>query len=76
MIYVNFKHNNLRELIKGLYEVNGNAIYNYVCKATYSDKGCAYEQCGRGRHRSFDDLLELAKTYYPKTTPKLNSTIL
>jgi hypothetical protein len=37
---------------------------------TYNDKECTLIQCDKIR-RSFDDLLELVKTYYPSTTEKI-----
>jgi hypothetical protein len=36
---------------------------------TFYDIECTIEQCGRKR-RSFDDLMDIVKTYYPKATKK------
>ena len=32
---------------------------------TYSDKECTILQCNSDKYRSFDDIFELVKTYYP-----------
>ncbi len=37
---------------------------------TYDDPECKILQCER-HARSFDELLEIVKTYYPSTTPKI-----
>lgn len=34
---------------------------------TYKDEECTDTQCGRAR-RSFEDLLEISRTYFPETT--------
>lgn len=46
-------------------------FYNQAhAEYTYYDKSCKKVHCTKIR-RSFDDLLELVKTYYPSTTPKI-----
>ncbi len=37
---------------------------------SYFDKECTKEQCQENKMRSFDDILELAQTYFPEITPK------
>lgn len=44
--------------------------YYLKSSATYFDKKCNELQCSIGRMRSFDDLYDLVKTYYPKVTVK------
>ena len=40
------------------------------CLETYYDKNCTSQQCSLGRLRSYDDLFDLVKTYYPTITDK------
>lgn len=48
-----------------------NKFIESFAKATYKNKACeGNSHCPRGRMRSFDDILELTKTYYPSITPK------
>ena len=41
---------------------------NYYNPTTYSDPECTVQQCYSFRRRSFEALLELARTYFPETT--------
>ena len=53
----------LKDLIKSGYDKNG---IRFV--ATYYDKSYKKIQCPNDRRRSFEDLLAVSKTYFPKTT--------
>lgn len=37
---------------------------------TYKDEGCFELQCLGGKYRSFDDLFDCVRTYYPHVTPE------
>lgn len=72
-IYVKFaeekKPKTINEFLIKFY-TNRNIIMGQAsADITYSDKKCFITQCDRTR-RSFDDLLELTKTYYTSITPK------
>ncbi len=54
---------NLNELLLSLYEYNG------YSSPTYHDEKFIEIQC-QGHRRSFEDLLAIANTYFPKTTEK------
>lgn len=38
--------------------------------STYYDKECLKTQCVTGKYRSFEDIVEIAKTYYPNISDK------
>lgn len=42
----------------------------FVARPTYFDKECTKIHCLSNRMRSFDDILAVAQTYFPKVTPK------
>lgn len=70
MIYIkNPNTNSLFDLINDGFSVLSwdNTGKRFV--ATYSDEECSYEECHEAR-RSFYDLLEIARTYFPNTTEK------
>lgn len=66
-IFIKEEPRDLEDLIMKLY-INK---YDTYAKSdyTYMDKECSKYQCEAGRYRSFDDLLELAQTYFPEVTP-------
>lgn len=68
-IYVNFEAPaTLAEFLDKYFDYGYN-INNVRGIETYYDKECTTIQCVSGKYRSFDDLMLLAKTYYPDTTP-------
>lgn len=62
----NVKFNNIKELITWGY-VNGPSGSGFV--KTYFDKACTKQQCHSAR-RSFEDLLDICRTYFPRTGKK------
>lgn len=60
--------NNIKELLGVLYSNNiYNDINDYYSITTYYDKECTLIECSKLR-RSFEDLLEICRTYFPSTT--------
>jgi len=55
--------------IKELLQNGYSGKYDGNFKPTYSDPKCQNQECHPAR-RSFDDLLTICKTYFPKTTQK------
>ncbi len=69
MIYVNFTPaSTVKEFMKQLFVTCPSYTYATRFVETFFDKKCRRQQCGVGRMRSFDDLLEIIKTYFPKYT--------
>ena len=70
MIYLKTKPTDLKELLTILYDgtPEGNLLKSGA--ATYFDERCTFEQCDINRYRSFEDIMELATTYFPETTIK------
>lgn len=70
-IYLKLSENpqTLRMLLKTLfsYQDSSGDITNIE---TYLDKECKKIQCNKNKIRSFDDTLEIAKTYFPETDEK------
>lgn len=56
----------INDLIRMLYPVTSRVT---MATTTYKDPGCNYLQCDKS-YRSFDDILELVKTYFPEVTEK------
>lgn len=52
----------LKSLINNGYSANGYFV------RTFNDETCISVQCRGGARRSFEDLLAISKTYFPKTT--------
>lgn len=46
---------------------DGYSVHGYFVK-TFNDETCTSVQCKEGARRSFEDLLAISKTYFPKTT--------
>lgn len=69
-IYLKTKNNPsvLKDLLLELFSNGGATKRTNV--TTYSNKDCTTVQCSSGRLRSFDDVLKIAKTYFPRTTAK------
>lgn len=67
-IYFNVtkKVKNVQELIDNLYRTNNNRSNNFA-KKTYNEPELITEQCHSAR-RSFEDLFNIAKTYFPEST--------
>ena len=66
-IYVKFAEENkpktVREFLNKFFSSHKE---NYIRNVeTYSDKECTILQCKADKYRSFDDIFELVKTYYP-----------
>lgn len=59
---------NLRDLLKQLFSIFIDDDVSII--ETFYDKEFTRSQCQAGRWRSFDDLLEICETYFPKTTAK------
>lgn len=72
MIY--FKYAEKAKNLEQLLEIGFTAAYG-MFQPTYEDKEFTKTQCKSAR-RSFNDLLRIAKTYFPKTTQKELATIL
>jgi len=69
MIYIqnkNFK--TVRELLQLM--LSSDNISGAGKLATYYSKHCTVEQCAQNKNRSFTDLYELCKTYFPNVTKK------
>lgn len=69
-IYFNITDEELEKIknIKDLFFSQKSTQYPFVLfKETYFDKECTKRQCHCAR-RSFYDLLDICKTYFPKTT--------
>lgn len=62
----NKKFANITALLK--YGYKGELFIRKGFAATYSDKACKKQQCHNDANRSFEDLLIICKTYFPKTT--------
>ncbi len=56
---------NIKELI--IYGFDQGHVNKFV--PTYHDQACTVQECHSAR-RSFEDLLEICKTYFAETTPK------
>lgn len=56
----------VRDVIYSLFR-NGDGSRRSYAMLTYSDADCTRVECSAGR-RSFEDLLCLARTYFPETT--------
>lgn len=68
-IYINFPPaNTLKEFLLQLWIVPAPYYYNRKFIQTYSNEKCTKIQCEFGRMRSFDDILEIVRTYFPKTS--------
>jgi len=77
MIYIKLENpvNNLQDLLIEFfscdaYRGNAKSDFSLYGKETYKDEECNIPHCDKGRYRSFDDTLELAKTYFPDTSHK------
>ena len=67
-IYVQFKKpKTVRAFLKSFF-LGGNTMYYSVI--TYEDKECKRQQCGPNRMRSFDDIFDCVKTYFPAVSEK------
>lgn len=66
MIYIKKTPENLVDLIINLFSFRG--LDSFTSTATFSDPECLVLQCRAGKYRSFQDVLECAQTYFPKTT--------
>lgn len=66
MIY--FKDGSQAETLVDL--INAGFSRNRYFTETYSDLECTEVQTYAGKRRSFSDLLEIARTYFPDTTEK------
>ncbi|MFA9239460.1 MAG: hypothetical protein ACEQSQ_06165 [Candidatus Paceibacteria bacterium] len=66
MIYLKLKNKpkSVKELIKIGFTKNSGLFV-----VTYADPECTIQEC-RAANRSFEDLLEISKTYFPRTTEK------
>jgi hypothetical protein len=66
-IYVKFaekeKPKTVREFLHKFFSCYGADYLKNV--TTYRNKECTHIQCEAGKYRSFDDVFELVKTYYP-----------
>ena len=66
-IYVKFAEENkpktVREFLNKFFSSHSEGYLRNV--KTYSDKECTILQCNSDKYRSFDDIFELVKTYYP-----------
>lgn len=74
-IYVKFaeekKPKSIKEFLLIFYTTKyRNQFQQVYAVETFNDKDCVDLQSNHIR-RSFDDMLELVKTYYPSTTPKI-----
>lgn len=67
-IYLKQKPKNIKDLLKIFFSHQSYGVMKGIC--TYQDKACSKVQCPAGRYRSFDDLYDCAKTYFPTITPK------
>lgn len=71
MLYVKFKKpRTVKEFLNKFYQENPYNSYILMASETYSDKECTKLQCVENKLRSYDDLFELIKTYYPSYTRK------
>lgn len=63
------KPNSLRQLMREYFSYAVREPYVTNVR-TYYNKECTILQCSAGKWRSFEDVLECAKTYFPSITPK------
>lgn len=61
-----FKGGNKYKTLYGLLR----RFYYKGSKTTYKNRICSRHECGSHHRRSFEALLDLSTTYFPKTTPK------
>lgn len=67
-IYVNFKKpETIEEFLTLFFSDNLNKAYAFPLP-TYLDEECTQLQCEGRKNRSFEEVFDLIKTYYPKTT--------
>jgi len=59
--------NSAKDVIDALYRHHGSLTRTSFANPTYLDKECTEVECAANR-RSFEDLLTLAKSYFPETT--------
>lgn len=71
-LYVNFKKpKTIKEFLIKFYTTNINHFNGLpMASETYKNIECTRIHCDYGRLRSFDDLYDLIKTYYPTTNYK------
>lgn len=67
MIYLKLEKQpeSFTEIIDTLYDVE-KSLYSLV--QTYRDRECTILQCDKNKRRSFQDLFEIGRTYFPKLT--------
>lgn len=65
----------VKVLIDSLYRNSDNNNRRNYARSTFKDPECTMPECCAGR-RSFEDLLCLARTYFPKTTEVELMTVL
>jgi len=67
MIYLKLEKQpeSFAEILDILYD-RDESYYSLV--ATYNDEECTEIQCSYGKRRSFQDLFEIGRTYFPKLT--------
>lgn len=70
MIYLKLKSKpkRLNTLLRKLFNDCSHGFFGTV--ETFKDEDCTELQCRAGKFRSFDDVFEVAKTYFPQTTEK------
>ncbi len=70
MIYLKLKSKpkRLNTLFRHLFNHCRHGFFGSV--ETFRDEDCTILQCNSGRFRSFDDVYDIAKTYFPETTEK------
>lgn len=70
-IYIKFKRpRTVKEFLNMFYQKDRYDSHKLVASETYKDKECTILQCDKNRIRSYDDLYELVKTYYPSYNRK------
>lgn len=65
------KPKTIRQLLLKLFSAEQPGNSHITAVETYYDKECKHVQCTSPRSRSFDDVLDICKTYFPKTNPKI-----
>lgn len=72
MIYLKLKKKpkTISELLHELFSYHPEDSDTFSSVKTYTDPECKTLECGQGRYRSLDAIVEIARTYFPEATEK------
>lgn len=66
----------LYTFLRKVFKLNGSFFGKYTVNSTYLDSEFKKVQCGPGKHRSFDDIVLISKTYFKVSNKIIAKTIL